>query len=145
MTRTCQVLVEGDYDGVLVPGKHYIELKRDFSNVDEVLDLITKDELREEITQRAWEDVVVSGNFNYRNFVDSVINSSLKHTAPKPYSQWSKISHPAIYYWMQFTDRFAWLVMDLEAVFIKILQLPIVLQVLRYLQNLINHKETKNH
>jgi hypothetical protein len=34
-TRTCQVLVEGEYNDVLVPGRHYLELKRDFSNLEQ--------------------------------------------------------------------------------------------------------------
>ncbi|MDQ3919765.1 MAG: hypothetical protein M3348_14960, partial [Acidobacteriota bacterium] len=32
-TRTCQVLVEGRYNGVLEAGRHYIELKKDFGNI----------------------------------------------------------------------------------------------------------------
>ena len=39
-TRTCQVLVAGEYSGVLEPGRHYIELGRDLSNLDEVIELM---------------------------------------------------------------------------------------------------------
>jgi len=35
MTKTCQVLTEGEYNGILKPGIHYIELKKDFSNIKE--------------------------------------------------------------------------------------------------------------
>ena len=70
-------LVEGEYNGILVPGKHYIELKRDFSNIEEVLDIVKKDELREEIVQNAWNDIVASGKYTYRVLVDDVINNSL--------------------------------------------------------------------
>ena len=58
-TRTCQVLVEGWYNGVLTPGRHYIELKRDFSNIEQVLDDISRDQLRAEITDRTYRTVVV--------------------------------------------------------------------------------------
>ena len=37
-TRTAQILVEGDYAGILRPGVHYTALRRDLSNLDEVLD-----------------------------------------------------------------------------------------------------------
>lgn len=35
--RVCMILYEGDYQGILQPNIHYISLKRDFSNIDEVL------------------------------------------------------------------------------------------------------------
>ena len=31
ITKTCQVLLEGNYGGIFLPGVHYIELKRDYS------------------------------------------------------------------------------------------------------------------
>lgn len=71
-TRTCQVLVEGDYHGVLKPWKHYIPIRRDLSNLDDVLELIRRDELREELTERAYRDVVASGRHSYRSFVQRV-------------------------------------------------------------------------
>ena len=46
-TQTCQILIEGEYNGVLVAGKHYIELKRDFSNLDEVFAQMRDESLRE--------------------------------------------------------------------------------------------------
>jgi hypothetical protein len=69
-TRTCQVLVEGNYNGVLAPGVHYIELKKDFSNVDQVLETIKADNLREQITERACCDIVESEKYTYRKFVN---------------------------------------------------------------------------
>ena len=69
-TRTCQILIEGSYSGVLRPGEHYIELRRDLGNLDEVLDAASSEELREEITQRAYEDIVASGRWSYRVLVE---------------------------------------------------------------------------
>ena len=57
MTMTCQVLVEGDYNGVFIPWKHYIPIKRDFGDIDETLDIIKEDRLREEIIAKAWKDI----------------------------------------------------------------------------------------
>lgn len=77
VTRTCQILVEGTYNEILQPGKHYIELKKDFSNLAEVLKLIKKDELRKTITEQAYVDIVLSGTYSYRNFVKEVIALSV--------------------------------------------------------------------
>jgi hypothetical protein len=68
-TRTCQILIEGDYNGVLRAGEHYIELKEDFSNLESVLDEVERDERREQIAERAYRDVVASGDWTYARFV----------------------------------------------------------------------------
>ena len=113
VTRTCQVLVEGDYDEVLAPGKHYIELKQDFSNLEEVLEIIAKDKLREEITARAWQDIVESKKFTYRGFVDYVINSSIADVAsqskPPRLAIWCLI----VYWWMMLEDKLSWVAVAL--------------------------------
>jgi hypothetical protein len=111
LTKTCQVLVEGDYDGVLAPGKHYIELKRDFSNLDEVLDIIARDELRGEITARAWQDIVESRNYTYRGFVDYVIKESLGRVALRSRSPILAIWNFIVYYWALLEDEGTWFYM----------------------------------
>ena len=75
-TRTCQVLVEGEYSGVLRAGEHYIPIKRDLSNVEEVLDRIQSDDERERITEAAYRDIVASGRYTYRGLVETVENDS---------------------------------------------------------------------
>lgn len=88
MTKTCQLLVEGEYNGILQPWKHYIPIKRDFSNIREVLEIVKKDELREAIVENAYKDIVESGAFSYRAFVNNVIQKSCENgaalNAPSP-------------------------------------------------------------
>ena len=38
ITKTCQVLLEGHYKGVLVPERHFIPLKPDWSNLEHILE-----------------------------------------------------------------------------------------------------------
>lgn len=75
-TRTCQILIEGDYTGVLVAGKHYIALKRDFSNLDDVFSQLNDEHLRKTIVENAYCDVVGSGNYRYEKFVMQVLDTS---------------------------------------------------------------------
>ena len=75
-TRTCQVLVEGDYNGILEAGVHYVPLRRDLGNLDEVLDRVTSDEGREEMVERAYRDVVASGAATYRRFAAEVLEAA---------------------------------------------------------------------
>jgi len=79
LTKTCQVLIEGEYNGILVAGKHYIPLNKDFSNIDEVIKLIKADTLRKKITNQAYNDIVLSEKYTYRNFANYIITDGIGH------------------------------------------------------------------
>jgi len=75
MTKTCQILVKGNYSGVLKPWIHYIPLKYDLSNIDKVLKIVKEDKLREDIVKKAYEDIVKSGKYSQKAFSDFVYKS----------------------------------------------------------------------
>jgi len=54
-TRTVQLLLEGEYGGYFEAGKHYIGVRRDFSNVEEAIRQLKDPVLCEEITDRAYQ------------------------------------------------------------------------------------------
>ena len=108
VTKTCQVLVEGDYNGILEAGKHYIELKRDFSNIDQVLSILKKDNLRQDIINRAYEDIVESGKYTYQVFVNFILEKSLNNISQKNISFTQVIWTYTICYWTQFIDILSW-------------------------------------
>ncbi|MCE9553390.1 MAG: hypothetical protein K8T91_08445, partial [Planctomycetes bacterium] len=76
-TRTCQVLVEGHYNGILKPGRHYLELKRDFSNLDEVLAVLKRDDQRREIVETAYREIVAAADCGYPKFVQEILDATL--------------------------------------------------------------------
>jgi hypothetical protein len=69
--ETCQILYEGKYSGIMEPLRHYIPLKKDFTNYDEVLERFRDKSLRREITQRARRDLIDSGKYSYESFIRS--------------------------------------------------------------------------
>jgi hypothetical protein len=71
-TRTCQVLVEGSYNGILEPDRHYIQLRSDLSNLDAVLDCLGDEARRRRMVETAYRDVVASGRYTYRAMVEDV-------------------------------------------------------------------------
>ncbi|MGK5090842.1 hypothetical protein WDW89_02360 [Deltaproteobacteria bacterium TL4] len=75
ITKTCQALVEGEYDGIFKAGVHYIEIKKDWSNLEEVIKKIKDVEFCEKIAEVAYQDIVLSGRYTYRKFVEKVLNS----------------------------------------------------------------------
>ena len=68
-TGTCQLLVRGDYQGILRENVDYLPIERDFSNMKEVLGALADDRLVRETAQRARRSVVESGRYSYRRFV----------------------------------------------------------------------------
>lgn len=64
-TMTLQILVEGRYDGALEPGRHYIPIKRDFSDMDEALEKIADVDFAEKMIRTAHEEVYLSGKHSY--------------------------------------------------------------------------------
>ena len=77
--RVCQVLFEGEYSGMLEPMVHYVPLKKDFSNFDEVVALIRDPRARAEIVERAHRDLIQSGAYSYERFVADVDRDLLAH------------------------------------------------------------------
>ena len=69
--RVCQILFEGKYSGVLKPMVHYIPLKKDFSNFDEAVRLFSDSNVRRELTENAYQDLIASEKYSYRRFVES--------------------------------------------------------------------------
>jgi glycosyltransferase involved in cell wall biosynthesis len=69
--RTALVLFEGTYSGIVQPGEHFIELKKDFSNVDEVLAKVQDLAYLEQLAERAYRDIVASGRYTYQAMVQA--------------------------------------------------------------------------
>ncbi len=104
-TRTAQILVEGSYNGILRPGEHYIELKRDFGNLDAVLDLVERDSERARIVERAYRDIVVSGAYTYERLVREVEEVALA----EPAAVLARRGLVMLYRWARLADRLSWI------------------------------------
>jgi len=72
LTKTCQILIEGHYNGLLKPHIHYIPLKSDFSNLNEALDTFCDESRRARIVERAYQDIVATDAATYKGFVNHV-------------------------------------------------------------------------
>lgn len=77
VTKTCQVLIEGNYNNVLKPNVHYIELKKDFSNLEHVFQQMKDENLRKTYVEAAYKEVVASQKYTYKNYTTTIINASI--------------------------------------------------------------------
>jgi hypothetical protein len=78
--RTALVCFEGGYSGVIQPDTHFITLKKDFSNVDDVLARLEDVPALEAMTERAYRDVIESGRYGYPAFIerfDKIVESRI--------------------------------------------------------------------
>lgn len=76
--RAVLVLFEGNYSGVLTPEQHYIPLKKDGTNIDTVFSLLQEARYVDEITDRAYREIIVPGKYDYRSFVRMVDEEIIK-------------------------------------------------------------------
>ena len=70
--RTALICFEGSYSGVIEPEKHFLPLRKDFANLDDVLNQLTNRHEVEAMAERAFEDVVASGEYSFGSFVAKV-------------------------------------------------------------------------
>ena len=54
-TKTCQILLEGDYNGILKPDEHYIPVRRDLSDLDAAIAKFRDESNRTRIAENAYE------------------------------------------------------------------------------------------
>jgi hypothetical protein len=81
--RTALVLFEGEYSGVIRPHTHFIPLRKDFSNVREVLARLQDVPYLEQLTERAHRDVIRSGRYSYAVLMKALADV-LEAWAPPP-------------------------------------------------------------
>lgn len=70
--RTALIMFEGEYSGVVRPHEHYLPLRKDYANIDEVFERLADDGFIEAMTERAWRDIIGSGRYSYRHFMSGV-------------------------------------------------------------------------
>jgi hypothetical protein len=82
-TKTAQILVEGRYSGVLEPDRHYIPLRRDFSNLDEALESAREPAVLERLAEQAYEDTYLSGRFGFTKLTALLEHVLREHARPR--------------------------------------------------------------
>ncbi len=70
--RTLMILYEGKYSGILVPWRHYVPLKRDHSNMEEVLRILRSPEEAEKIVSQAYEEIAKNEKYSYKAMIQLV-------------------------------------------------------------------------
>jgi len=107
-TRTVQILVEGEYSGVLQPDLHYIPVRKDLSNLEEILCDLGDEDRRNRIADRAYADVVSSGRCSYETFVERLLGGALPTTKGRTLSSGARRLGPVRHAWLSLAERLSW-------------------------------------
>jgi hypothetical protein len=73
VTRTPQLLVEGGYDGVLEPERHYLPIAHDLHDLEATLERAQDTALMQRLADTAYADIVESGRYSYESFAERVL------------------------------------------------------------------------
>lgn len=82
--RTAMVLFPGEYGGTVEPWEHYVPLEKEFGNFDQVVEAIRDVKALEEMVERAHADVVASGRYSLRRFVEQFDEEVAQRAEPSP-------------------------------------------------------------
>lgn len=100
---TLMILYEGNYSGVLEPWRHYIPLKIDHSNIEEVVNALKDEAIWKTITTQAFNEIALNEKYSYKVMIEKFDNSldELKHDISDQshfikFSEQNKVNFPLV-------------------------------------------------
>jgi hypothetical protein len=79
--RTLLIMYEGHYSGVFVPWRHYVPLKKDHSNMDEVVAVLRDEKRAAEIITNAFAEIALNPDYSFKSLTkrfDNVLLAEIK-------------------------------------------------------------------
>jgi hypothetical protein len=65
-TKTCQIMFEGKFNGILKADEHYISLKRDFSNIEDAMKRFGDLSYRKMMVERTYDYIMSTHTYKHR-------------------------------------------------------------------------------
>ena len=81
-TKTCQILLDGNYNGILQSNVDYISIKKDLSNIHEAIEIFKDADYRKAMVERAYKYVMSEHTYRHRveELLKAVTNNHVPHT-----------------------------------------------------------------
>jgi hypothetical protein len=96
--RTAMVLYEGEYSGILQPGRHFVPLRKDFANFPEVVERLRDTAGLQRIVDCTYEEVARNEAYSYRAFVrrfDDAVEAQFERHGIAPRVRYSAARYAA--------------------------------------------------
>lgn len=71
-TKTLLIMYSGKYSGIFKPNRHFLELYKDYSNLDKIVDQLSDDKVREQITECAYEEILCCPDYWIETFIENL-------------------------------------------------------------------------
>jgi len=68
-SKTLMILFEGKYSNSMKPFDHYLPLKKDYSNLKDILKILDDDTKVKKIIDRAYSHLIKSGKYSYKELI----------------------------------------------------------------------------
>lgn len=84
--KTLLILYEGEYSGIVQPWRHFVPLKKDHSNMEEVVNVLRDHASVREITERGYREIALNPDYQYDAYVrkfDTVVDEELAKRRPR--------------------------------------------------------------
>ena len=78
--RTLMILYPGEYSGILVPWKHYIPLKKDHSNIEDVIRIFNDPHKAQKIIDCSYEEIALNPDYTFKHMVEE-FDKQINHYA----------------------------------------------------------------
>jgi hypothetical protein len=79
VTRTCQVLVEGEYGGLLMPWRHYVPVRRDLSDLADALEYVRDPAALQVIADCTYAEIARATETQASTFRRSISDALSRH------------------------------------------------------------------
>lgn len=86
MLGCAQILIKGEYNGILKPWIHYLPVEEDYSNLTEILKISKSESIRLKLVENCYRDLVDNPKYTYQHFVQTLISENIpKDTFAQPF------------------------------------------------------------
>jgi hypothetical protein len=96
--KTAMVLYEGKYSGILHPDRHYIPLKKDFSNFPDVVQKLRDNRVLQEMVDRTYTEIAANPTYHYRTFIEKFDETLVGEVVARRKKPTKKQYHPNSYH-----------------------------------------------
>jgi len=73
MAGACPILLEGAYNGLIQPNLHYIPVKRDFSNIEDVVERLADLDAAEQMAKQFEEAILGNPSLRYQTWIPGIM------------------------------------------------------------------------
>lgn len=77
--KTALIAYEGNYSNIIKPNIHYIPLKKNWSNIENVIKKLKNNDYLQNMVDKTYEDIILSDKYDYKKFLEFIDRKITKY------------------------------------------------------------------